>query len=249
MILHYIKVGAIAICISSLANVFMGYISFAQQSELRQQIQPFECIYTTTQTGGGSNMDSTCDGQPVPVLTSIELNNGRPVLHGTFDASRSIMLRVWINGQWYTLGVDARLTTAGDDWSLDLSGLANSLQPGIYIIMAEVETDDGLLLHNTDAGSFIVPVLQQDMTLPITQPFNPSRPFQLSGIIPTIMPRTQAPDDLLGKYPSIAPRIDQQDRRDSASTINDNSMTYVYIISIIAAIIGLLWFVRRWSRR
>lgn len=128
--------------------------SSAQQVQLQQQIGPLECIYTTTQTGSGVNTNSTCDNQPIPLVTKVILNSGRPLLRGSFDAARSVMLRIWISGQWYTSGIDSRVAVDANEWTLDLSSLPLPLAAGTYTVIIEVETDDGLLLRNTQAATF-----------------------------------------------------------------------------------------------
>jgi hypothetical protein len=82
------------------------------------------------------------------------------------------MLRVWVATRWYTHGIDPQLTTRGDTWELDLGNKNVSLPVGIYTITVEVETDDGLLLRNVDAGSFAVFANAQvsDEVVPSTAP-------------------------------------------------------------------------------
>lgn len=177
--------GIVPICIT--ATVGMFEVSSAQQVQLEQQINPIECIYTTTTTGVGSNVDSTCDNQPIPLVTSTITNNGRPVIKGVFSATRAIMLRVWINGQWYTYGTDARVTVNGDLWELDLSSLNAPLIAGSYTVVIEVETNDGLLLRNTEAAIFEISNVQAPVAQLLPPPIdsvNAATPFFTHMILP-----------------------------------------------------------------
>ena len=146
------------------------YSTNAQSPELQQQIKPIECVYTTTITGNNSTVDSTCDNQPVPTVTEVIVNDGSPIIIGTYQSATARSLRVWLDAQWYTNGVDPRLKTESDLWTLNLSGTLMLLAEGDYIVIVEVETISGLLLRNTFAATFSVlpragtansPVLQE----------------------------------------------------------------------------------------
>lgn len=138
-------------------TIMLSPVAAASQSQLQQEIKPFECIYTTTETGSGQNTVEDCQNQQIPSVEEIVVNAGRPVLRGVFQASKALMLRVWINSQWYTHGTDARLSVSGDEWTLDLSDLSTPLATGDYEVIVEVETNDGLLLRHVSAATFFVP--------------------------------------------------------------------------------------------
>lgn len=247
MIPQCIKVGVVVACVGSVVNICIAYTSFAQQSQLQQQIKPFECIYTTTQTGEGSNMDSTCEDQPVPQLTNVDVNSGRPLLRGTFSAAQSLMLRVWINGQWYTHGVDPRLTVADDDWQLDFSELPIPLQAGVYVVMVEVETGGGLLLRNTNAGSFIVPVVPlSSPQVPQRLPHNPLIP---GFFTPTTSPRnqegTQAPSTVQMPQPPVTP---PDHTRNHSGQPKDDIRQIIIVTVAFILIAGGGWTIRRYWR-
>lgn len=128
----------------------------AQGSTLKQSIKPIECIYTTVIPSGEPALSGNCATQPIPTVTSIEGSKNRPVIKGKFSAYRASSLRVWLNGQWYTYGADGRLSVDGDEWTLDLSDLHQSLPPGEYIITVEIQTHDGYLIRHNNAGYFLV---------------------------------------------------------------------------------------------
>lgn len=225
--------------------------ALAQQIELEQRIAPLECVYTTTQTGGGLNMDSTCDNQPVPLLTSVDINNGRPILRGTFNASRSLTLRVWIDGQWYTLGVDGRLMMRDDDWRLDLSGLKEALRPGWYSVVVEVETTDGLLLRNTDAGMFNVPIgfVFEPVLSPTLQELSQYH-FQAGFFVPTVLSHTQEGLELPGIVNAVPPSSAIGDHHQGQGSEMENNLVRIVLAAAIPVIVlGGAWTARSFWRR
>ncbi|MEQ8289087.1 MAG: DUF4347 domain-containing protein, partial [Gammaproteobacteria bacterium] len=76
----------------------------------------------------------------VPSVNTITTNNSQPLLSGTFDSADSDTFTVSVDGQTYTLGVDAALTNTGDNWSLDLATAGQTLADGVYDVTA-VSTD------------------------------------------------------------------------------------------------------------
>lgn len=223
-------------------------VSFAQETQLEQRINPIECVYTTTQTGTGSNVDSNCDNQPIPLVTSTVTNNGRPVLKGVFSAARAIMLRVWIDGQWYTYGTDARLTANGDSWELDLSNLKTPLSAGVYTVVVEVEMDDGLLLRNAEAATFEIlnvqaPAAQQPSLL--TSQLNAAAPFFTRVILPQIQ---EALRDVA--TPSSLPvvgdkRLDAHNDIKNTPTVTNKFQVSMMVIAILIFIIAVLFYLFR----
>lgn len=234
-------------------NLFDNHVVTAQQSQLQQQITPYECMYTTVETGGEPHTDNTCDGQPIPLLASVDVNKGRPILYGTFSADQSASLRIWINGQWYTLGTDARVTVNDDDWKLDLSGLTAPLQPGVYTVMVEAQTNSGLLLRNTSAGSFIVlltiPVIPPN--IPLAQQTLLQNLFQSGVFIPTIIPQTQEgvelPDTVRPpKLPDVLPDVNGGN---SNLALNGWAMRIAYVSAAVLFIGVGIWLARQLIRR
>ncbi|MEO7904958.1 MAG: hypothetical protein ABIR91_04150 [Candidatus Saccharimonadales bacterium] len=139
---------------------------YAQPVRLEQRIDPIECIYTATQTGIIVTTTTNCDDLPVPTVTVIDAHNGRPIIRGHYDASRTTLLRVWLYGQWYTLGVDSRLTVDGDEWMLDLSDSAHALPSGVYTIMLSVTTTEGLVISNPQSAVFSLMNIDDPLTMP-----------------------------------------------------------------------------------
>lgn len=237
-----VKAGAAVVCISAVIGVCISYPSMATESHLSQQIKPIECVYTTTQTGEQETVTSTCENQPVPTVTQIIIENSRPVIKGTYRASTALMLRVWINGQWYTYGTDARLTTNGDSWTLDLSGLNMSLQAGTYVIVVEVETTDGLLLRNTNAGAFIIaepPVQAVIGRSPLSRNEN-NRQFTLL-LFPTMVPHADK-DVLAPGEVFIAQPWRNDDVRSNEDTRGDEQLLWLKAV-VLVAICGAVYLV------
>lgn len=129
--------------------------AFAQQVRIEQQIKPIECTYTTTQTGTTTTTTSdNCNDLPVPTVTTLSVNGGRPLIRGAYDASRTALFSVWLYGQWHTLGVDSHLTTDADTWILDLSEMTQPLPSGTYNVVLWVEANDGLVIQDSHAATF-----------------------------------------------------------------------------------------------
>jgi hypothetical protein len=237
------------VSLSVTATVGMFDVSSAQQVQLEQQINPIECTYTTTQTGTGSNIDSTCDNQPIPLVTSIIANNGRPVIKGVFSATRAIMLRVWINGQWYTYGTDARLTVNGDLWELDLSSLNVPLIAGVYTVVIEVETNDGLLLRNTEAAIFEILNVQTPATQQLSPPIssvNAATPF----FTRMILPQTQeAARDIISPSGQSAVENTQPESHDDTKntpTVTNKFQMSLTVIIVLIFVIAMLFYLFRY---
>ncbi|MET0980357.1 MAG: hypothetical protein ABWX90_03815 [Candidatus Saccharimonadales bacterium] len=215
-----------------------GKSALAQQSELTQQIKPIECIFTTTQTGNGAHVDSTCDNQPIPLVASVDINSGRPLVRGSFDSVRSIMLRVLVNGRWYVSGIDARLTTNANLWALDLTGIPMSLSAGVYTVAVEVETVDGLVLRNASAATF--EVLQRTIKSDA-----PPLPFGRSGLVAPFFSITTVPfraqiDDWLSDSFNSSPPVEKEPetttQKDSSETIAGLDMKALFIITGLNAL-------------
>ena len=124
----------------TLSVLSTGYV-VAKDSQLEQQILPQDCNYTTVETGSGVVNDIDCPTFP-PVVSNVDVNDGRPVIIGVYDAIHTEELKVWVNGRWYVYGVDSELTTNGNVWKIDLSQLTNPLPAGDYELIVET-TDQG----------------------------------------------------------------------------------------------------------
>lgn len=244
------------IVIIIISSIVVGFLAStttsAQQTELTQEIQPIECVYTTIDDGMGTTTNSTCEGQPIPDMTEVIVNQGRPILRGTYSAMRAIALRVWLNGQWFTLGVDSRLTTDGDMWLLDLSDLNMPLQSGLYTVVVEVETSDGLMLRNTNAGSFVVPVRPLDPVTPGPAPtptpggVNQPGALRPGVVIPTILPRTQEASGLSGGRVPALPGLNDGHGHDITDDARDSVAFGVYSIVFVGFIGAGIWLIRWW---
>lgn len=82
----------------------------------------------------------------LPEVESIDVNQGRPIVAGFFDAATATELHVEVAGIVYTLGQNAELVATGDQWVLDLSNLIEPLEPGEYTVAVTVisATDERL---------------------------------------------------------------------------------------------------------
>lgn len=120
----------------------------ATSVKLHQSISPLDCTVTDINTGSGTSTDSSC--APLrPVISSVDVNGGRPIIRGLFNAVGTLTLRVFFAGKWYTLGVDPELTASGNVWTLDLSGLKSPLPPGNYRVEVQARVLDGALYSNS----------------------------------------------------------------------------------------------------
>lgn len=234
------------ISITSALSLFTS--SYAQQVQLQQQINPLECIYTTTQTGGGENTNSTCDNQPIPLVTNVVVNSGRPLLRGSFDAARSIMLRIWISGQWYTYGIDSRMTVDANEWTLDLTDLPVALMPGVYTVIIEVETNDGLLLRNTAAATFEVLNTHEPTRQPSSSAIDGLAPFYTH----MILPQTQEAAGMVSPsmdLPSVkSPHQETRHQTHNPEGVTNGTIELIAPFAIIIFAIGVLYLCFRYIR-
>ena len=114
-------------------------------STLQQEILAINCNYTTIETGLGMVNDTNC---PIfmPIVVSLEANNGRPLIRGVYDAVHTESFRVQLRGLWYVLGEDVELTADGNVWVLDLRDLTIPLPVGRYVVLAESTMTGGQVL-------------------------------------------------------------------------------------------------------
>lgn len=76
-----------------------------------------------------------------PTVDTLSTSDTTPVITGTFNSTNSAGgFTVTVNSVTYTLGTSPQLTNAGDDWTLDLSGVT-PLALGFYDVVAT--SDDG----------------------------------------------------------------------------------------------------------
>lgn len=136
------------IILSALCAVLLVAPSVLAQSDstLQQSIVPDNCSYTTVETGLGRQNDSDCPAF-APIIESIIVVNGRPIIRGIYDAVHTKTFRVQVAGVWYVLGVDHELTADGNVWVLDLSGLAYALSAGEYTVVAEAVMDNDEVMN------------------------------------------------------------------------------------------------------
>ena len=135
--------------------VVVGIVSHssvaAQRSQLGQEI-----------TSGGicetNPSDITCS-MVAPTIVEVNDNDGRPIVKGTYDRLRTSTLKILVAGVVYTLGIDAELTAVGNEWVLDLSGIAVPLVSGEYTIVVEA-------IDNNDQSQVVERVFEVSTTPP-----------------------------------------------------------------------------------
>ena len=150
----------------SLALPMISLIAVAQPDyQFTQEIEPIVCTTTTIAinrmhvTG-----QSTCDESYVPTLTDIISDDTRLILKGKFDAGQARTFRVHIFGIWYVLGDSPYLTANGNEWTLDLSHLKNTIKSGMYTITIEMLTHNSFFYQDT---------FQSDITIMLPEPALP----------------------------------------------------------------------------
>ncbi len=91
----------------------------------------YEVVVTATDAAGnagtdGTNLELVIDttAPSAPTVNALTTSDTTPILTGTFDSADSPGLSVAVDGTTYVLGTDTELSTSGDDWTLDLSGIA-----------------------------------------------------------------------------------------------------------------------------
>jgi len=150
----------------------------AQNVQFQQTITPLDCTLTTLYYAGGTSTNTDCDPQP-PQIDSVDINNGRPIITGKYDANNSLLFRVKFNNVWYVLGEPgSRLTSNGVLWKLDFSDLSEPFDEGTYEIVLEMIARDG----ETLGSSSRIEIDESDTSTPVTptpgvvSPTTPSAP-------------------------------------------------------------------------
>ncbi len=130
--------------LSIIISLISSSTVMANNSQLQQEILPQDCSYTTVETGNGVVNDIDCPTFP-PVIDNVDVNGGRPVVVGVYDAVHTAELKVWVDGRWYVYGVDRELTTSGNVWTFRMSSDSNKLDTGQYIFKVETVDHGGVL--------------------------------------------------------------------------------------------------------
>ncbi len=128
--------------------------------------------FITDEAGNNSGVDVTLNdltvdasGPANPTVDYQVTNNQKPVITGTWDSSEGGDLSVTVGPYSFTLS-DAELTTAGNVWTLDLSGVSGTgLNEDIYNVVA-IHTDL-LGASSTDTGTTDLNI---DLTGPLPTP-------------------------------------------------------------------------------
>ena len=146
---------SMAVAVMAVAFVVGGVASANMQYELRQEIGYIDCTNTNTQNGHDEANDVRCLGAVMPTVSSTKLESREVVLTGTYESIIARELRVYFDGIWYVLGVDDELSVVENDWKLDLRGRGRH-NPGIYSVVVEVITTNGLLLRDESSHEVVI---------------------------------------------------------------------------------------------
>ena len=150
----------------------------AQNVQLQQTIMPLDCTLTTLFYAGGTSANTDCDPQP-PQIDNIDINKGRPIITGKYDASNSLLFRVKLNNVWYVLGQPgSRLTSNGITWKLDFSDITEPFDEGTYEIVLEMIARDGETLGSSSSIEIDDPDTSPPVVSnpPVGSPATPSAP-------------------------------------------------------------------------
>lgn len=245
----YVKISGLALLLSIVAGLTFADPLGAQKVQLNQQIKPLECTYTSTNTGSGVVMTSTCPNEPVPMVTSVDVSAGRPIIRGYFKASATKMLRVWVGGQWYTLGSDVHLSAIGDMWTLDLAGSSASFPPGDYVVTVDVEASDGLSIRNSYAWTFTVQLKYSGDTTTSQPPFVMQQPSEIETPpdISVVLPLDNEPTNKpIANTPSPSPvTIDSSETNKQQPSNITLLVIAVTIIVVGLAVVQVMAILRR----
>jgi hypothetical protein len=88
----------------------------------------------------------------LPTITAVTWVGGNPRIQGTYDNLNSQSLSITVSGSKYVLGTSPQLTTSGNQWTLQLSGLA----PGSYDILVQVTTRAGSVLGDNTSQELTI---------------------------------------------------------------------------------------------
>ena len=200
---------------SVMAVVVGGMVVNAQQVQLRQEIKPLLCTYTSAQLNENA-ADDACYRQIVPTLYDVQLSKGRLLIRGFYLANQTAMLRIGVGNYWYTLGDNFQLTAVGNSWTLILSLEDIQLMPGTYNIAIETKTFDDVLLRNATGATLVIPRQQSEEGPEIIQPITkregvdnesiPSSPLPTTVALPTAQSPPQAELFLLPDFITVDQR-------------------------------------------
>ena len=141
--------------------------------------------YITDAAGNDSGVDITLNdltidatGPGIPTVDALTTNDQTPILTGSYDSSEGGTLEVTVNGVTYTVGTDPEITTAGNVWTLDLSGLGAPLAENPYDV--SVTHTDPLGVTSTDTTS-------NELVIDIAEPSDPTvNAITTSNLNPTV---------------------------------------------------------------
>ena len=150
---------------------------------------PYDVVAQATDTAGNPATDITASELivdttgPAVTVNTLTTSNTQPTISGTFDSADATAtgLTVTIDGTTYTLGTDAALSTAGNNWSLDLSVSGQTLVLGTYNVTTT--TTDALGNAGSDVTSNEVQITVVDVTPPAAPTVNAQTTADTTPII------------------------------------------------------------------
>lgn len=164
---------------------------FGANGRLTQRILPTDCVLTTVATGNGPQVVGECPSDEPQVIEVDNTVSGQRIIRGTFDADRTVMLRVLFRGVTYTVNTaNSPLRVFGDSWTLAIDEINPEVAGGEYAITVEAEIIDGRVLTTTTAVTLSAvgqsePDSGFEPTIP-EAPINQEQPFIKQTLVPAL---------------------------------------------------------------
>lgn len=124
------------------------------QVQFSQEIKLIDCTKTKVFDGASSFDDVRCDGAIMPTVNKLITSSPTPRISGTFDYKSMQEIKVLVDGQWYTYLSGLAMNQSGK-WWLDIPD-KSKLSVGVYDIIVEVATKEGLLLRDQTKDELII---------------------------------------------------------------------------------------------
>lgn len=164
------RIASVSLC--TLAAVLAAVMSFSgvvarsaesSNSQLSQEIKLIQCTKTSIKAGPKEHIDSRCDSAIMPTVDKLVTDNPAPIITGTYDSLSTKELRVLVGGQWYS-SAEWSLVIENGKWRLD-TPQRFQLSPGIYDVIVEAITHEGLLLRDETVDELEVMPPKKDNAL------------------------------------------------------------------------------------
>ena len=101
-----------------------------------------------------------------PTVNSQTTSDTTPIITGTFSSAFADILTVQVSGvNTYTLGTDSELTSSGDDWTLDLSGITPLVLGTYQVVATSTDTSEGTTLSDNTIDELIIVAPSENLIL------------------------------------------------------------------------------------